>query len=84
VRGAKNDPGNRVQRGCGDFDHRSVAIAQLEDATPSSGGRIVYRLDQLDPIEGGALADYGHGLMLGARVGGDEPRTDSLGSVVPR
>lgn len=80
----RNDPGNRVQPGCGDLDRRRVAIAQLEDATPSCGGRIVYGLDQLHPIEGGDLADYGHGLMLGARVGGDEPRTDSLGSVVPR
>jgi len=32
-------------------------IAQLNDAPARAGGRVVYRLEQLDAVEGGDIAD---------------------------
>ena len=44
--------------------HRRVAIANLENAAARAGGRIVHPLEQLNTVEDGDLAHYGHGLML--------------------
>lgn len=68
---------------CGDLDHRRVAIANLENAAARAGGRIVHPLEQLNTVEDGDLAHYGHGLMLGVGVRGHEPRRGVLIGVVP-
>lgn len=82
--GNEDYPGGRPQLGGGHLHHRRIAIAQLQHAAPSSSGRTVDWLHQFHSIEGCDLAYYGHGLMLGARVGGDEPRRGLLTYVMPR
>jgi hypothetical protein len=70
----EDDAGGGVERGCGDLDHRGVAAAHFEDAAARAGWRVVDRLEQLGAVEGGDLSRHGNGLMLGAGVGGHEPR----------
>jgi Cytochrome P450 len=79
----EDDSGGGVELGRGDLDHRGVTIAQFENAAARAGGRVVYRLEQLDAVEGGDLSHYGHGLMLGAWVRGHEPRGGVRVGVVP-
>lgn len=59
-------------------------IPQLEYAATGAGRRVVDRLGQLNPVEGGDLAHYGHKSMLGARVGGHDPWRRLFVGVVPR
>jgi hypothetical protein len=37
----EDDSGGGVELGCGDLDHRGVAIAQLKDAAARASGRVV-------------------------------------------
>lgn len=79
----EDNPRCRSQVGLGDLDHRHVALAQLEDAPAGAGRRVVDALGQLDDVEGGDFVSYSHEDMLGARVGGGQPRGSAEILVVP-
>jgi hypothetical protein len=57
----EDDSGGGVELGGGDLNHRGLAIEQLKDAAARAGGRVVYRLEQLDAVEGGDLSRHGTG-----------------------
>ena len=57
----EDDAGGGVELGRGDLDHRDIAITQFKDAAARAGGRVVYRLEQLDAVEGGDLTHDGCG-----------------------
>jgi hypothetical protein len=52
----EDDPGGRVQLGRRDLNHRHIALAQLENATTGTRGRVVDGFDKLDPIKGSKFA----------------------------
>jgi hypothetical protein len=79
----KDDPRRGSQIGLGDLDHRHVAFTQLKDAPAGAGRRLVNALSQLDDVESGDFVSYSHGDMLGARVGGGQPRGSAEILVVP-
>lgn len=79
----EDDPRCGAKVGLGDLDHRHVALAQLEDASTGPGRSVVDALGQLDDVEGGDFVSYSHEDMLGARVGGGQPRGSAEILVVP-
>jgi hypothetical protein len=82
---SEDDTSGSVEIGLEDLDHGDALSIKLQDTTFGSGRSIVYCLGQFDNVELHNFLSYCHQtLMLGARIGGDQPwRTVSVG-VVPR
>lgn len=57
----EDDAGGGVELGCGDLDHRRVAIVQFEDAAACAGGRVVDRLEQLDAVDAVQVRSLSYG-----------------------
>ncbi len=81
----KDDPRCRPELWLEHLDHCDLGGVKLQNPSPSTGGRIVNTLNQLDDVEGGNLVSYCHFLsMLGGRVGRDQSWRRYLDGVMPR
>lgn len=85
VEGGEDNSLGRTELWLENLDHRDLGSIKLQHASPSTSGRIVYPLSQLDDVEGGDFVSYCHGLsMLGNRIGSNQPWCCNLDGVVPR